>query len=131
MTYVHVYFTSGSSVHLRSSAENQSNNVITELPYGYTIAYDYTISPFKHVLVNDGIDVIEGFVHENYLTASNIQCSEDKNGCLGIALLPGNELHITINTIYRSRGFSRICTILATLRLELQMDTTETILKML
>lgn len=78
MTYVHVYFTSGSSVHLRSSAENNSNNVITELPYGYTIAYDYTISPFKHVLVNDGIDVIEGFVHENYLTASNIQCSEDK-----------------------------------------------------
>lgn len=77
MTYAHIYFTSGNSVHLRSSAQTQSNNVITELPYGYTVAIDYTLSPFRYVYVNDGIDTITGFVHEDYLTATNIQCNDN------------------------------------------------------
>ncbi len=58
----------GETVHLRSEAEKNSSNVITELPRGYCVELDYTLTPWKHVKVDDSMDTIYGYVHDDYLT---------------------------------------------------------------
>ncbi len=67
----------GETVHLRSSTETNTNNVITELPRGYQVVVLSTWTPWKEVEVDDGINTIQGFVHENYLSTSQIQISDD------------------------------------------------------
>ena len=73
---------SGQTVHLRSEAETNTSNVITELPRGYPVTRVFSLDPFKYVSVWDCIDTIEGYVHQNYLT-----------GVLGSVLpIPGNTI---------------------------------------
>lgn len=66
----------GETVHLRSEAEKNSSNVITELPRGYCVVLDYTLTPWKHVKVDDCMDTIYGYVHEDYLTGNEITTSK-------------------------------------------------------
>ena len=65
---------SGQTVHLRSEAETNTSNVITELPRGYPVTRVFSLDPFKYVSVWDCIDTIEGYVHQNYLTGVPSTC---------------------------------------------------------
>ncbi len=69
--------TAGQTVHLRSVAETNASNVITELPRGYCVEMISSLDPFKRVEVNDCIDTIEGYVHRDYLSSGQIACSDD------------------------------------------------------
>ena len=69
---------SGQTVHLRSEAETNTSNVITELPRGYPVTRVFSLDPFKYVSVWDCIDTIEGYVHQNYLTGVPSTCASDE-----------------------------------------------------
>ncbi len=68
----------GETVHLRSSPETNTNNVITELPRGTCVVFLWTLSPWFKVEVDDGIDTIQGYVHQDFLTSTQITCSKDE-----------------------------------------------------
>lgn len=70
--------TAGQTVHLRSSAATQSNNVITELPRGYAVDAISSLDPFKKVKVWDCIDTITGYVHRDYLSSGYIPSSSSE-----------------------------------------------------
>jgi len=72
----YIDITSGQTVHLRSSASTQSNNVITELPRGYPVTIELSLDPFKKVKVWDCIDTISGYVHRDYLSSGKITLSD-------------------------------------------------------
>ncbi len=58
----------GQTVHLRSDPVSNSSNVITELPRNYPLVFDGSGNPFKYFIVDDGIDEIKGWVHDDYTT---------------------------------------------------------------
>lgn len=68
----------GQTVHLRSTPDKNTSNVITELPRGYGVETDYYVDSFDHVTVFDCIDKIEGFVHCDYLKREYIRCADDE-----------------------------------------------------
>ena len=68
----------GQTVHLRSTTDKNTSNVITELPRGYGVETDYYVDSFDHVTVFDCIDKIEGFVHCDYLKREYIRCADDE-----------------------------------------------------
>lgn len=68
----------GQTVHLRSTPDKNTSNVITELPRGYGVETDYYVHSFDHVTVFDCIDKIEGFVHCDYLKREYIRCADDE-----------------------------------------------------
>lgn len=69
----------GETVHLRSEAEKNSSNVITELPRGCCAELDYTLTPWKHVKVWDAMDDIYGYVQEDYLTRDYIKMADSES----------------------------------------------------
>lgn len=68
----------GQTVHLRSNAETNTSNVITELPRGYDVTLVSSLDPFKHVSVWDCIDTIEGYVHRDFLSSGPIACDTNE-----------------------------------------------------
>ncbi len=64
----HVVVPAGQTVHLRSSDNANTSNVITELPNNYPLEYDGSGNPFMPFYVDDGIDKIWGYVHNNYVS---------------------------------------------------------------
>ena len=90
---------SGQTVHLRSEAETNTSNVITELPRGYPVTRVFSLDPFKYVSVWDCIDTIEGYVHQNYLTGVPSTCASERCTSRDIAPPLGSVLPIPGNTI--------------------------------
>ncbi len=64
----HVVVPAGQTVHLRSDAESNASNVITELPNNYPLVSDGPLGLFTYFIVDDGIDEIKGYVHSNYVS---------------------------------------------------------------
>ena len=62
----HVVVPAGQTVHLRSEDKNNASNVITELPNNYPLVNKGGGDPFKPFVVDDCIDEIEGYIHNNY-----------------------------------------------------------------
>ena len=67
ITRHYVYVPAGQTVHLRSSANANTSNVITEIPRAYPLVYDGRADPFERVIVDDCIDTIKGYVDTNYI----------------------------------------------------------------
>ena len=64
----HVVVPAGQTVHLRSEDKKNASNVLTELPNNYPLEYDGSGNPFMPFYVDDGIDRIRGYVHNNYVS---------------------------------------------------------------
>lgn len=77
MSTYYVLVSPGQTVHLRSSAETQTSNVITELPRGYPVEVHSSMDPFKYVTVWDCVDTITGYVHRDWISSGYISCASD------------------------------------------------------
>lgn len=62
----HVVVPAGQTVHLRSSDNLNTSNVITELPNNYPLVSHGSGNPFMYFTVDDCIDKIKGWVYTNY-----------------------------------------------------------------
>lgn len=114
----------GQTVHLRSTPDKNTSNVITELPRGYGVETDYYVDSFDHVTVFDCIDKIEGFVHCDYLKREYIRCADDELYIPRYSTPLGSVLPIPGNTICLLSAFRAICMISATRTLALPTATT-------
>ena len=65
------------TVHLRSSAETSSSNVITELPRGWYANVISSLDPFKYVETDDILDKLKGYVHRDYLTNLPLKIADE------------------------------------------------------
>ena len=64
----HVVVPAGQTVHLRSSDNLNTSNVITELPNNYPLVSHGSGNPFMYFTVDDCIDKIKGWVYTNYIS---------------------------------------------------------------
>lgn len=67
-SYQYVDVPVGETLHLRSYAETNTSNVITELPRGLGVEILSALSDWRKIRTDDGIDDLEGYVDSAYLT---------------------------------------------------------------
>ncbi len=72
MSYQYVRVTPGQTVHLRSYAESNTSNVITELPRGQGVEILSTLSDWREIRTFDGIDTLVGFIDSDFLTTTTL-----------------------------------------------------------